>query len=241
MKPKQKINRLRSPVNLIMRRRNYRLRQQQAKPPSQLRNEEDVQALMQTTEGVIFIAREPITITRLVQYARLHNGKEVRRVIEQLNKQYDKTNCAYRIEQVAGGYQLMSRPVFSGWLKRLEHTIAPQRFSAPSIETLAVIAYRQPVMRAEIEAIRGVGCGEVIRQLMERDLVRIAGRSAELGRPYLYATTRTFLGLFGLGSIDDLPAMEISNLATDIGEQKNPVATESAIATRADERIQQVK
>jgi len=164
---------------------------------------------MQTTEGVIFIAREPITTTKLVQYARLRNGKEARQLIEHLNKQYDKSNCAYRIEQVAGGYQLMSRPVFSGWLKRLEHTAAPQRFSAPSIETLAVIAYRQPVMRAEIEAIRGVGCGEVIRQLMERDLVRIAGRSEELGRPYLYATTRTFLALFGLGVIDDLPAMEI--------------------------------
>jgi segregation and condensation protein B len=209
MKSKHKLNRLRSPINRIIRRRNSRLRQQQATAPTQLRSEEDVQSLMQITEGVIFIAREPITTTKLVQYAGLHNGKEARRLIEQLNKQYDKTNSAFRIEQVAGGYQLMSRPVFSGWLKRLEHTIAPQRFSAPSIETLAVIAYRQPVMRAEIEAIRGVGCGEVIRQLLERDLVRIAGRSEELGRPYLYATTRTFLALFGLGSIDDLPAMEI--------------------------------
>ena len=209
MKPKHKINRLRLRISPIMRRRNIRLRQQQAKPPSQPRSEEDVQALMQTTEGVIFITREPITTTKLVQYARLRNGKEARQLIEQLNKQYDKTNCAYRIEQVAGGYQLMSRPVFAGWLKRLEHTIAPQRFSAPSIETLAVIAYRQPAMRAEIEAIRGVGCGEVIRQLMERDLVRIAGRSKELGRPYLYATTRTFLELFGLGSIEDLPLMNI--------------------------------
>lgn len=209
MKSKHKLNRLRSPINRIIRRRNSRLRQQQATVPTQLRSEEDVQSLMQITEGVIFIAREPITTTKLVQYARLYNGKEARRLIEQLNKQYDKTNCAFRIEQVAGGYQLMSRPVFSGWLKRLEHTIAPQRFSAPSIETLAVIAYRQPVMRAEIEAIRGVGCGEVIRQLLERDVVRITGRSEELGRPYLYATTRTFLALFGLGSIDDLPAMEI--------------------------------
>ena len=207
MKSKHKLNRLRSPISRIIRRRNSRLRQQQATTRTQLRSEEDVQSLMQTTEGVIFIAREPITTTKLVQYARLHNGKEARRLIEQLNKQYDKTNCAYRIEQVAGGYQLMSRPVFSGWLKRLEHTIAPQRFSTPSIETLAVIAYRQPAMRAEIEAIRGVGCGEVIRQLLERDLVRIAGRSEELSRPYLYATTRTFLALFGLGSIDDLPAI----------------------------------
>ena len=209
MKSKHKRNRLRSPITRIIRRRNSRLRQQQTKAPTQLRSEEDVQSLMQTTEGVIFIARESITTTQLVQYARLHNGQEARRLIEQLNNQYDKTNCAYRIEQVAGGYQLMSRPVFSGWLKRLEHTITPQRFSAPSIETLAVIAYRQPVLRAEIEAIRGVGCGEVIRQLLERDLVRIAGRSEELGRPYLYATTRTFLALFGLGSIDDLPVMEI--------------------------------
>ncbi len=116
MKSKHKLNRLRSPISRIIRRRNSRLRQQQATTPTQLRSEEDVQSLMQTTEGVIFIAREPITTTKLVQYARLHNGKEARRLIEQLNKQYDKTNCAYRIEQVAGGDHLMSRPVFSGWL-----------------------------------------------------------------------------------------------------------------------------
>jgi segregation and condensation protein B len=241
MKPKQKTNRLRSPISPIMRRRNIRLRQQQARPSSQPRSDEDVQALMQTTEGIIFIAREPITTTKLVQYARLRNGNEARQLIEQLNQQYDKTKRAYRIEQVAGGYQLMSRPGFSSWLKRLEHTVAPQRFSPPSMETLAVIAYRQPVMRAEIEAIRGVGCGEVIRQLMERDLVRISGRSQELGRPYLYATTRTFLGLFGLGSVNDLPVMELYNLATDIGEQKYLDAADTAFAKREDERIQQVK
>ena len=209
MKSKPKTNRLRSPLNPQRRRLNNRLRQQQDKLPFSPRSEEDVQSLKQITEGVIFIAREPITMTKLVQYARLRNGKEARQLIEQLNKQYDQTNGAYRIEQVAGGYQLMSRPVFCSWLKRLEYTVAPQRFSKPSIETLAVIAYRQPVLRAEIEAIRGVGCGEVIRQLMERDLVRIAGRSEELGRPYLYATTRTFLGLFGLEAIEDLPTMKL--------------------------------
>ena len=103
MKPKQKINRIKPALNLAVRRRNNRLRQQQAKPTSQRRSEEDTQALIQTIEGVIFIAREPIATTKLVQYARLHNGKEARQLIEELNTQYDKTNRDYLIEQVAGG------------------------------------------------------------------------------------------------------------------------------------------
>lgn len=145
-----------------------------------------------------------------MQYAQLQDGKEARQYILQLNQRYDQGGHAFRIEEIAGGFQLMSRPTFSRWLKRLEHIPTPLRLSAPSIETLSVIAYRQPAVRAEVEAIRGVGCGEVIRQLMERDLVRVAGRSHELGRPYLYATTKKFLGTFGLSSLKDLPPLQPS-------------------------------
>jgi segregation and condensation protein B len=106
---------------------------------------------------------------------------------------------------VAGGFQLMTRRLFSAWLRRLGHVPPELRLSAPALETLAVIAYRQPTPRADIEAIRGVNCGEVIRQLMERDLVRIGSRSEELGRPFLYNTTKRFLQLFGLVNLDDLP------------------------------------
>jgi segregation and condensation protein B len=125
-----------------------------------------------------------------------------------LNEQYDAAGRAFRVEQVAGGYQLLTRRKLSPWLRRLAHVPGETRLSAPALETLAVIAYRQPVPRADIEAIRGVNCGEILRQLMDRDLVRIGGRSEELGRPYLYATTKRFLQVFGLNHTEELPDRE---------------------------------
>ena len=108
----------------------------------------------------------------------------------------------------------MSRPQFAGWLRRLHGAPVELRLSAPALETLAVVAYRQPVMRSEIEAIRGVDCGEILRQLMDRNLVRAAGRAPELGRPYLYATTKRFLQVFGLRHLDDLPRSALLREAT---------------------------
>jgi segregation and condensation protein B len=162
-------------------------------------------AARQRLEAVLFLAREPLNTRKLSQYANLADGTEARTLIRHLNEHYDNAGRAFRIEQVAGGFQLMTRRLFSSWLRRLGHVPPELRLSAPALETLAVIAYRQPTPRADIEAIRGVNCGEVIRQLMERDLVRIGSRSEELGRPYLYNTTKRFLQLFGLVNLDDLP------------------------------------
>jgi segregation and condensation protein B len=156
-------------------------------------------------EAVLFIAREPLGSRKLAQYANLADGTQARTLVRRLNEHYDAAGRAFRVEQVAGGYQLLTRRQFSPWLRRLAHVPGETRLSAPGLETLAVIAYRQPVPRADIEAIRGVNCGEILRQLLERDLVRIDGRSEELGRPYLYSTTKRFLELFGLIHLDDLP------------------------------------
>lgn len=156
-------------------------------------------------EAVLFIAREPLGGRKLAQYANLADGTQARTLVRRLNEHYDTTGRAFRVEQVAGGYQMLTRRQFSPWLRRLAHVPGETRLSAPGLETLAVIAYRQPVPRADIEAIRGVNCGETLRQLLERDLVRIDGRSEELGRPYLYSTTKRFLELFGLIHLDDLP------------------------------------
>ena len=138
------------------------------------------QAARQRLEAVLFLAREPLNTRKLAQYANLADGSEARTLIRHLNDHYDQLGRAFRVEQVAGGFQLMTRRLFSSWLRRLGHVPPELRLSAPALETLAVIAYRQPTPRADIEAIRGVNCGEVIRQLMERDLVRIGSRSEEL-------------------------------------------------------------
>lgn len=177
----------------------------------------------QRLEAILLLAREPLGSRKLAQHAQLADGTEARTLIRQLNRLYDETGCAFRIEHVAGGYQMLTRPAFAPWLRRFHHIPSLERLSAPTMETLAVVAYRQPVLRAEIEAIRGVNCGEILRQLMDRDLVRIGGRSSELGRPYLYTTTKRFLQLFGLRSLDELP--RVFALRPDSGstEQVNGV------------------
>ena len=160
---------------------------------------------MASVEAVLFMARQPLGSRKLAQFAGLADGTKARTLVRALNRRYDAEGSAFRVEEVAGGFQLLTRPKFAPWLRRLHPLPVEVRLSAPAQETLAVVAYRQPVLRAEIEAIRGVQCGEILRQLIERDLVRIVGRSEELGRPLLYGTTVRFLQVFGLRHLEDLP------------------------------------
>jgi segregation and condensation protein B len=168
---------------------------------------------MAQTEAVLLLAREPLGSRKLAQLAGLADGTEARTLVRKINRLYDVEGCAFRIVEVAGGFQLMTRPKFAPWLRRLHGSQVEVRLSAPAVETLAVVAYRQPVLRADIEAVRGVQCGEILRQLMERDLVRIVGRSEELGRPLLYGTTKRFLQVFGLRHLEELPRTELSQPA----------------------------
>lgn len=160
---------------------------------------------MARLEAVLLLAREPLASRKLAELAGLADGTEARTLVRKLSRLYDEESCAFRVVEVAGGFQLMSRPKFAPWLRRLHSSFVEVRLSAPAMETLAVIAYRQPIMRADIEAVRGVQCGEILRQLMERDLVRLVGRSEELGRPFLYGTTKYFLQVFGLRHLEELP------------------------------------
>jgi segregation and condensation protein B len=171
-------------------------------------------------EAVLLLCREPASTRRLAQLAGLADGTEARTLIRRLNRLYDEGGSAFRAEEVGGGFQLMTRPPFGPWLRRLYRWSGEMRLSAPGIETLAVVAYLQPVMRSQIEAIRGVDCGEIVRQLMERDLLRIVGRSSELGRPYLYGTTKKFLQVFGLRHLDDLPRADILRPRTSSNESQ---------------------
>jgi len=159
-------------------------------------------------EAVLFLATEPLPSRKLAQLAGLADGTEARTLVRALNRLYDAGRSAFRAVEVAGGFRTMTRPEFAPWLRRLHSWPTEVRLSGPAMETLAVVAYRQPVLRAQIEAVRGVQCGEILRQLMERELVRIAGRSEELGRPFLYGTTKQFLQVFGLRNLDELPHRE---------------------------------
>ena len=159
-------------------------------------------------EAALFLAKEPMSSRRLAQLAGLPEGTKTLQLIRELNKRYDQDQSAFCITEVAGGFQLRTRPEFAAWLVRMQTVPTAVRLSNPAMETLTVIAYRQPVPRTEVERIRGVQCGDLIRQLLDQDLIKIAGRSEELGRPFLYGTTTRFLQIFGLGSLNDLPALD---------------------------------
>lgn len=128
--------------------------------------------------------------------------------VAELNAIYEQTGRSFRIESVAGGYRVLTMSRYAPDVARLRNAKVSSKLSRAAIETLAIIAYKQPMTRAELEAIRGVSCGEVLKSLLERRLVTIKGRAEELGRPMLYGTTREFLDHFGLASIKDLPTVE---------------------------------
>ena len=184
-------------------------------------------------EAILFVTREPISARKLASLAELDDPTEARTLARQLNDLYDSEQFAFRIEEVAGGMQMLTRPQFSPWLRRLELVPAETVLSASMLETLAIIAYRQPVARSEIEAIRGVGSDEALRQLMQRNLVRIEGRSEDLGRAYLYGTTKQFLQLFGLQSLDFLPrAQKIREAEAEIATR---ICVQPAMSTSSRE------
>lgn len=212
--PIRRPSKSRTRQNLLIRRRNQWLRSNRPAATPLLIPEEE-SAKLARVEGILFLAKEPLPSRKISQLASLKDGREMRTLIGKLNEQYDFRGQAFRIEQIAGGYRMLTKHAYSSWVRRLESTPAPIRFSTPAIETLSVVAYRQPVLRAEVEAVRGVGCGEVIRQLMERGLVRISGRSEDLGRPFLYATTKAFLETFGLNSLEELPGIHLPEVATE--------------------------
>lgn len=160
---------------------------------------------LQRVEAALFLARDPLSSRKIAQLCALADGTQARSLVRQLNRHYDQAGRAFNVQQVADGFQLRTRPAFSQWLTRLSHAPPAIRLTAPAMETLAVVAYRQPVLKADIEAVRGVSCGDLLRQLLDRGLVRIAGRSSELGNPYLYGTTRRFLEVFGLANLKSLP------------------------------------
>jgi segregation and condensation protein B len=163
-------------------------------------------ATLALVEATLFAADEPLSARKLAALCQLQSAEEARRQVQRLADLYETDGSALGIVEIAGGYQLQTRPEYARWLKRLGGGVEP-KLSPAARETLAIVAYRQPITRADVEAIRGVQCGDLLRHLMEKNLIRIAGREPTLGRPVLYGTTRKFLEVLGLKSLDDLPGL----------------------------------
>jgi segregation and condensation protein B len=169
-----------------------------------------------TIEAVLFLADEPLAARRLAQAAGLEDANAARRAVRKLQQLFEQTGTAFQVEEVAGGFQLLTRSEYHRWLASLRRTTHELRLTGAARETLAIVAYRQPLARADIEAIRGVRCDETLRLLMEKGVVKIVGRDDSLGRPVLYGTTKKFLQVFGLKSLKELPRKEqLARLSAD--------------------------
>ena len=172
------------------------------------------------------MAREPLPPRRLAKLAGLADATRARSLLRDLRRLQEAAGSAVRVEQIAGGFQLLTRAAFGPWVRRFVEPPAAGRLTAAALETLAIVAYRQPVTRAELEAIRGVGSEELLRQLLDRDLVAVAGKAEELGRPNVYVTTRRFLATFGLARIEDLPRVEGPSAGPEAAADGTPFARE---------------
>ncbi len=159
----------------------------------------------QVVEAILFSSDAPLTAEEIVRADESLDEDVVAGAIAALKDEYDTGGRAFQLVEIAGGHQLLTRPEFAPYLERFDTVPRPTRLSRPALETLAIIAYRQPVGRIEMEYIRGVNCAGVIRTLLDRDLIEVTGRGEGIGRPLLYGTTRYFLEHFGFRSLDDLP------------------------------------
>jgi segregation and condensation protein B len=162
----------------------------------------------QIVEAVLFASDAPLTASEIARADESLDEDKVEQALEQLRAEYDDSGRAFQIVELAEGHQILTRPEFAPYLERFDNVPRPSRLSGPALETLAIIAYRQPIGRLEIEYIRGVSVSGVIRTLQERNLIDVVGRAEGLGRPLLYGTTRHFLEHFGFRSLEDLPRPE---------------------------------
>lgn len=178
----------------------------------------------QILEAVLFVFGEPVALKRLCEIMPEIDSAQLRRCLQALDGEYTSSGRAFHIQEVAGGYQLVTDHALAGWVRRALSSPKPDSVSKSALETLAIIAYRQPITKAEIEAIRGVDVTASLETLVERKFVRAAGRKESPGRPYLYGTTPEFLRHFGLKSIEALPPMAQPTL-TEPGAQEPAAAS----------------
>ena len=179
-------------------------------------------------ESLLFVADEPLTIDRLKQIISGAQPQELREVLQELAADYAERQGGFYLNEVAGGYQIRTRTEYKEWIRRLLQP-RPQRLSKAALETLAIIAYKQPVIRSDVEHIRGVDCGGVLRVLLERKFIRVLGRKDIPGRPLIYATTKRFLEVFDLKNLKDLPTpKEIEEFGSALAEGMDEAGRQEA-------------
>ena len=187
-------------------------------------------------EALLFVSGEPLrprAIRETLADLRHVTDGEIRRVMEQLRTEYESQGRSFTLVEIAGGYRIQTLPAYGRWISLLRAAPARRRLSAPALETLAIVAYRQPITKAEIEAIRGVNVDGVLENLVDRGLVETKGRKKAVGKPYLFGTSARFLEHFGLRSLKELPQIEElrrppDDAGRDSGRTRGSVAMEGS-------------
>jgi len=159
-------------------------------------------------ECLLFFSDKPLGIDKLAEITEIENHEELKGAIEELKKEFELRNGGLQVLNIAEGYQFCTKAEFSSWVRKLYKSQTTFQLSLPALETLSIVAYKQPVTRAEIEKIRGVDSSYVLRTLLERKLIRISGRKRLPGRPIIYGTTQEFLRYFGLKELSEIPSLE---------------------------------
>ncbi len=178
--------------------------------------------LMPVIEALLFSSDQPLSISRLKEILPDLTAREIRAFISRLNEQYRETNRSFEIKEIAGGFQMFTLPEYTAYVEQLYRSRQKSRLTQKALETLAIIAYKQPITKHEIEEIRGVNVDGVIKGLLSRNLITIAGRAKAPGSPFLYKTTRQFLDYFGLNSLDDLPKLKEIEELIDVEDETSP-------------------
>ena len=184
----------------------------------------DFDELKSIIESLIFASPDPVSLKVIVKTIDSEPPEHVEEALASVCQEWKERSGGLQLVEVAGGYQIVTKPELHEWVRRLFHEHSKQRLSIPALETLAVVAYRQPVTGPEIAEIRGVNTSGVLGTLVERRLVKVVGRRAVIGRPFLYATTREFLDRFGLKDLEDLPKVE--DMAEALGMEVPTMLTE---------------
>ncbi len=169
---------------------------------------EPLQYIQGVVEALLFVNERPITVDQIKRVLETVTPTEIKNAIEALNNEYRSRSGGITIQEIAGGYQMLSNPEYVTYIRNFYKTKHKEKLSKPALETLAIIAYKQPVTRADVEVIRGVNSDGVVAHLLEKELIKLGGRKEVPGRPFLYETTKQFLEYFGLKSLEVLPNLE---------------------------------
>ncbi len=180
---------------------------------------EDKQVYLSILEAILFAGEAPIFVSKIQELLSDVTPKEISQLIESLNEQYRSSGRSFEIRQIAGGYQMFTLPEFSPYIEKLYQAKQKSRLSQRALETMAIIAYKQPITKHEIEEIRGVNVDGVIKTLLSRNLITISGRAKAPGGPFLYTTTSKFLDYFGLNTLSDLPKLKEIDELVDVDEE----------------------